>query len=53
MVRYCRNVELLAMEREWWRDVEKREEVKEEKVLVWRCQRAHGESRSWGNGERG
>ncbi|WVQ76063.1 hypothetical protein IAR50_005700 [Cryptococcus sp. DSM 104548] len=33
IVLYCRSVELDAMEREWCRDVEKREVAKEKKVL--------------------
>ena len=33
------------MEREWCREVEKREEVKEEKVLVCECQRGRGRGR--------
>jgi len=28
-------VEVALIEREWWREVEKREFVKEEKVFVW------------------
>lgn len=33
IVRYCRSIELFAMLREWWRDVEKSEFANEVKVL--------------------
>lgn len=33
IVRYCRIVEFAAMEREWWREVEKRLLANEPKVL--------------------